>query len=146
MLNYIKENKHKYYDAIIKNLDEYSYRNKRYHIEFSIAVTLCDVEVDFKDFIDNKRKTDTLIPLEKNLCCLILDCAPSKSALKAAENMQAEFRKKYFDKKLYTAVVSSKNYDSDKMMLESLFDILEYSIEHNIENPLDDIHHMSHSA
>ncbi len=146
MLNYIKENKRDYYDAIVKNLDEYSYRNKRYHIEFSIAISLCDVDVDFKDFMDNTRKTDTLIPLEKNLCCLVLDCAPADSALKAAENMQAKFHKKYFDKKLYTAVVSSKNYDSDKIMVESLFDMLDYSIEHNIENPIADTDHIKHSA
>jgi len=145
MLNYDTEKKHDYYDAIMKSLDEYSYRNKRYNIEFAIAIGLCNVNVDFKDFIKNKRKTDTLIPLEENMCCLVLDCAPAESAVKATSNMQVSFHDKYSERQLFTGVVSSKDYDSDQTMVDSLFDILEYSIANNMEGLIADVHNMGHS-
>ncbi|MCK4737998.1 MAG: hypothetical protein KAT10_05490 [Sulfurimonas sp.] len=132
MLNIVKNNRQNYLETIINSLDNYSYRNKRYQIDFAIAIGLCKESVDFSEFIKNKRKTDELILLEDNLCCAIFDCAPAKSAIIATSNMLSEFQNKNSDKQIYTSMVNSRDYDSDKMMIDSLFDILEYSVDNDI--------------
>ena len=132
MLNLVRNNRQNYLETIISSLNDYSYRNKRYQIDFAIAIGLCEESVDFSEFIENKRKTDKLILLEDNLCCAIFDCAPAESAIKATSNMLSEFQNKNSDKQIYTSIVNSRDYDSDKMMIDSLFDILEYSVDNDI--------------
>ncbi|MCK4874421.1 MAG: hypothetical protein KAR81_00940 [Sulfurimonas sp.] len=132
MLNLVRNNRQNYLETIISSLNDYSYRNKRYQIDFAIAIGLCKDTVDFSEFIENKRKTDKLILLEDNLCCAIFDCAPAKSAAIATSHMLSEFQNKNSDKQIYVGVVNSRDYDNDKIMLNSLFDILEYSVDNDM--------------
>lgn len=146
MINITKNNREKYHKEIMKKLSDYSYRSKRYHIDFSITIGFSDKNVDFDELINKNRKTDTLIPLEENLCCVVLDCAPTESAIKATSNMQKGFKKLHSDKKLFTGVVTSKDYDNDKLMVNSLFDVLEYSVANNMNGLIADVHNMRHSS
>lgn len=145
MQNLTQDNRQKYSRVIMDSLDDYSYRSKRYHIDFSLAIGLCNVNVDFNDLISKKRKTDKLIMLEENLCCVVLDCAPADCAVKATSNLQNGFKIKYSNNELYTGVVTSRDYDSDKNMVESLFDVLDYSITHDMKGLIADKNHMGHS-
>lgn len=146
MISTLKNNRQSYFETIASSLEEYSYRNKRYHVDFAIALGLCKENVNFGEFIKSQRKTDELILLEDNLCCAIFDSAPTKSAIKATSNMLTKFKNKNSDKQLYTGVVSSKDYESDKTMLNSLFDILEYSINNNMPDVIMDKQHIEISA
>lgn len=128
MHNFTQKNRQKYQKAIVNNLDDYLYRSKRYHVDFSLAIAFCNTKVDFNNLISRKRKTDKLIVLEDNLCCIVLDCAPADCAAKAASNLQNDFKKKYSDKELFTCVVTSKDYENGNSMVNSLLDILEHSI------------------
>ncbi|MCW8896133.1 hypothetical protein [Sulfurimonas sp.] len=134
MQNLIKDNFQKYYKLIMDNLEEYSYREKRYGVEYSLTLWLSDNNVNFKDFIDHKRKTDMFIELEKNLCCIILDSTTSQNAIKATSNLQTAFQNKNFGKKLYTSVVFSEDYENNENMIKDLFYVLEYSISNNMDN------------
>jgi hypothetical protein len=69
------------------------------------------------------------------MCCAIFDSAPAKPAAIATSHMLSEFQNKNSDKEIYVRVVNSRDYDSDKIMLNSLFDILEYSIANNDGRP-----------
>ncbi len=132
MREQIKIDRKKYYKEILDNLDEYAYRDKRYHINFSLAIGLSDETIDLSEFKNSKRKTDKFISLEKNLYCIVLDCTNDNSEIKATLNLQHEFQEKHFGKKLFIGVVCSKDYDNENNMINSLFDILEYSIDNNM--------------
>lgn len=128
----LKNNRKNYLETIVEGLKDYSYRNKRYQVDFAVGIGLCEKSVDFSEFVKNKRKTDELILLEDNMCCAIFDCAPAESAIMASSNMLVEFKNRNPDKHIYTSVVSSKDYDGDRIMINSLFDILEYAVENNM--------------
>jgi hypothetical protein len=110
------------------------YRNKRYNLDFSLAIGLSYDQINLEKFIDSKRKTDNFIHLEDYLYCMVLDGASYESAIKATSNLQTQFQTQYFNKKLYIAVVASSEFDNENIMVNSLFDILEYSISHNMDN------------
>lgn len=134
MKNQIKENRKMYHEAIINRLSHFSYRKKRYKLNFSIAIGLCDEQINLSEFIEIKRKTDDFIVLQNNLCCIIFDGADSDSAIKAAANMQTDFQYKYFNKKIFVSVVAAEDYDDDIAMVNSLFDILDYAISNDLDN------------
>jgi len=137
MLAEIKESRSDYVKKIISTLDEYSYRNKRYHINFALAVIYCKKDIVLDEIIDVKRKTDRYIPLDKSLSCVVFDCIDSESSKKAASNLQKQVRQSCLDDELYTEIITSMEYESASKMTNYLFDTLEeflYNIE--IENKL----------
>lgn len=137
MLAEIKESRSDYIKKIISTLDEYSYRNKRYHINFALAVIYCKKDIVLDEIIDVKRKTDRYIPLDKSLSCVVFDCIDSESSKKAASNLQKQVRQNCLDDELYTEIITSMEYESASKMTNYLFDTLEeflYNIE--IENKL----------
>ena len=99
---------------------------------------MTDDNMNLEGFVDSKRKTDNFIHLENHLYCVVLDGADYDASIKATSNLQTQFQTKYFDKKLYVAVVTAKEYDSDTVMVNSLFNILEYSVSNNMDNMLID--------
>lgn len=147
MINLIKNNRRNYHQKIIDKLGDYAYRMKRYDLDFSVAIGFSEDEVNLAEFISIKRRTDEFIVLEDNLCCIILDGADSNSAIKAASNLQTEFQHRHFNTKLFVSVVTAKDYDNDAVMINSLFDILEYSILNNMDNMVIDNHQIiSHKS
>ena len=138
MIKLLREKRKIYLDKIIAELDQYLYRCKRYNFEFSLALGLSDERVNLENFTHKKRKTDAFIHLEDNLYCIVLDGTNSDSAIKATSNLQTLFQRTYFDVKLYVSVVTSTEYNSEYVMVNSLFDILEYSINHNMDNQVMD--------
>ena len=142
MINLIKTNRNNYLSMIHDNMNEYSYRNKRYNINYAVAVGLCDNDIALNNFGNLARETDKFIILEDNLCSIILDCTPVHHAIKAASNMQTAFQNQYFNKSLFTSVVSSEDYTCNHKMINSLFDTLEYAITENMDNMVVDAHHL----
>lgn len=125
MSRFEKENRQKYFNEIVSNLDEYSYRNKRYNINFAIALGFCTKDVNLGDLVDVKRRTDKYIPLENNLCCVVFDCIDSESSLKAAQNLKAEVEKSCLNEDFFMRVATSVEHESTLKMANSLFDNLE---------------------
>ena len=137
MLTEIQEKRSDYVKKIINTLDEYSYRSKRYHINFALAIVYCKKDIALGEIIDVKRKTDRYIPLDKNLSCIVFDCIDSESSKKAASNLQKQVKQSCLDDELYMEVITSMDYESASKMTNYLFDTLEeflYNIE--IENRL----------
>ncbi|QOY53991.1 hypothetical protein HUE87_08805 [Candidatus Sulfurimonas marisnigri] len=146
MLNKVKNSRQQYHEKIISNLQDYSYRNKRYSIEFALAFGLCDDSNDFYDFVNSKRKTDKVIALEDNLCCVIIDCVSKEDAIKATSNLVHGFKSKKSKETLYSGVVSSIDYENDANIVASLLDILEYSISNDMKGLITDKDYMGHSV
>jgi len=138
MIKLLREKRKIYLDKIISNLNEYSYRSKRYNFEFSLALGLADEKINLEKFAEMKRMTDTYIHLENNLYCIILDGTSADTAIKATSNLQTMFQRQYFNVKLFISVVSSSEYNSEYVMVNSLFDIIEYAINNNMDNQVMD--------
>lgn len=132
MLAEIKQNRQNYVQEIINNLDEYSYRNKRYQINFALALIYCTKDINLNEIIDVKRRTDRYISLDKNLSCVVFDCIDSDSSKKAASNLQRQVEESCLNEDLYMEVITSMEYESASKMTNYLFDMLEeflYNLE-----------------
>jgi len=138
LLKLIRDNREKYTSIIDRYMQDFVYRSKRYEQHFSLSIGLCDFDTDLKSFESFIRQTDKFIILEDNMCCVILDCAPSCSGLKAANNMLAGFQSRYFSKSLFSSVVSSDEKKENLQMINELFYILEYAINNNMDNTVVD--------
>lgn len=137
MLSTIQDSRQNYFQEIINNLDEYSYRSKRYHINYALALIYCKKDMNLEDVIDIQRKTDRYISLDKNLSCVVFDCIDSDTSKKAALNLQKQVEASCSNKDLYMEVITSIEYESAAKMTNYLLDMLEeflYNIE--MENKL----------
>ena len=63
MLDTVKNYRHEYHEKIMCNLHDFSYRHKRYNIEYALAFGLCSEENNCHDFADSRRKTDKFTQL-----------------------------------------------------------------------------------
>lgn len=132
MLVEVKKSRQNYVQEIISNLDEYSYRNKRYHMNFALALIYCTKDISLNDIIDVKRRTDKYISLDKNLSCVVFDCIDSESSQRAALNLQKQVENSCLNEDLFMEVITSMEYESAPKMTNYLFDTLEeflYNIE-----------------
>jgi hypothetical protein len=134
MLESIMSNRNKYHKIISDYISDFTYRGNRYNEDYSVAIMLCDADINLGDFLHHTRQTDKFIVLERNFCCVVLDSSPSVVGIKAASNIQTEFQNKNFGKELFTCVVTFKDYDDEYKMINSLFDILEYTLSYEIDN------------
>ncbi len=134
MIHLIRDNRKVYCTAIMKRLEDYNYRHERYNFNFSLAIGLSSDGIDLRGFDSFKRQTDEFIILEEHLCCVVLDGSDTEDAIKATSNIQTQFETNYFNKKLFVVVTSSHDYDNKVSMLNSLFDILEYAITHDMDS------------
>ena len=141
-----KKGMSKYFKIIMKEVDDFAYRRKRYAINYSVAIGLCDSKINLKDFIYSKRQTDIVIPLEDNLYCIVFDATPMKYTIQAVSNLKVRFKEHFGKEHIYISAVSSKDYYNEDEMISSLFEILEYSMKHDMEGLVTDINEMGHSS
>ncbi len=134
MLQQIQKNRANYLEIIQDRIEAFLYRSERYDLNFSLAIGYCSNDVDLSGFGQYIRSTDEFIILEKNICCIVLDCAPAGSGVKAATNMLSNFQHNYFGKTLYSSVVCSEDHNNSTQLINQLFDVLSYSISHNMDN------------
>ena len=128
----IKENISEFHKVIMKNIEEYAYRAKRYDSKFSIML-FCkreNIDIDFEKLEDKLRKTDKLIRLNDDLWCIVLDSTTDKTYTKATENIALLLQKLYYGKNLF---IASQEFDSNYLgMLNELFYKLEYAVTNDV--------------
>ncbi|MDQ1263946.1 MAG: hypothetical protein QG559_947 [Campylobacterota bacterium] len=126
MSNIFLTHKDAYYKNIKPVVADYAYRGKRYHIDFALAIGFCDKNINLCDFIQIKRKTDKVIPLENNLCCIIFDCVDAKRVESATQNLKKQMNTKCNTEEFFIEVVTFSEYENDLKMFNYLFDDLEH--------------------
>lgn len=128
MSGFTKENCKKYFNEITNYLDEYSYRHKRYHINFALAIAYCpDSELDTDSLFKVKRKTDRYVSLQSDLFFVVFDCIDSNSSKAATQNLQNSLTQRCSNKNFFVHSISSMEYENSLYMLEALFTTLENS-------------------
>ncbi len=125
MIRFEKENRQKYLNEIIDNLEEYSYRNKRYHINYAVALCFCTKDISLNELVTLKRKTDRYITIESNLCCVVFDCIDAESSKRAAQNLKTEVAESCLGEDFFIHVATSLEYESPLKLTNSLFGKLE---------------------
>jgi len=136
MSDILKINKAELFKTVLNDIKEYKYRNTRYNLDFSIVAVYCkEACVNLEELQKKLRKTDKVIYLNDNLCCVILDGVSEKECEKAAENVNYHLLQINANYKYYLSAADSKNYNSEyRDMIQNLFERLEYAIENNLEN------------
>lgn len=129
MSNFEKENRQKYLNEIIGNLEEYSYRNKRYNINYAVALCFCTKDISLNELVRVKRKTDKYITLDSNLCCVVFDCIDAESSKKAVQNLKTEVEESCLGQEFFSHVATSIEYESPLKLTNSLFVKLEEFLE-----------------
>ncbi|MEN8304515.1 MAG: hypothetical protein ABFQ64_10640, partial [Campylobacterota bacterium] len=145
MLSLIKNNRHKYHNIILDSIKDNLYRKERYQLDFALAIATCDADICMHDFANKIRSTDKFIVLEDHISCVLLDGISADTAIKATSNLQTIFQGQHFGEKLFISLVSStdNNYDNDGYkMINSLLDVLEYSIFNNMDHEIVDYNQM----
>ena len=141
-----QKNKEKYYDIIVKAVDDFSYRRKRYAINYSVVIGYCPAKIDMSDFIYSKRQTDIVIKLEDNLYCVVFDATPMKYAIQAIANLKVRFKKEHRHELIYLSAINTKDYFNEDEMINGLFEILEYSVVNDMDGLVTDTNGMGHSS
>ena len=144
MLSQIKHNRHKYHKMILDELKDNLYRKERYQLDFALAIAICDTDISMCDFAHDIRQTDKFIVLEDHLCSVMFDVISTDTAIKATSNLQTKFQSRHFGKKLFISIVTSSdyNYDDGYKMINSLFDMLEYSVYNEMNHEVIDSYQM----
>jgi hypothetical protein len=121
-----------YYQLLMQNISKYIYREKRYNAHFSL-IAICskeDIEVDIEKLRNELRQTDTLVKINEELTCIVLDNTSNDSYVKAAENLTKTLQKLYFNKNFYISTANSEEFDHNYLdMSNKLFERLEYAIK-----------------
>lgn len=126
MNNTYIRNIEKYYDAIKEVVSDYVYRSKRYHIDFALGLGFCNKEdVVMSNCIEIKRKTDRLIHLEGNLCCMLFDCVDQERVKTAIQGIKNQIEQNCNGKEIFVGVVTFSEYENDYKMLNALLDELD---------------------
>ncbi len=133
----IQKNRHNYYTQIIKEIETYIYREKRYNLNFSLAAVYAQDEsvIEPSKLQDTVRKTDKVIKLSKNLCCIVYDSTNMDNFVKTAENSNKKLQQIYCHKNFFMSAAESNEFNGNYLeMTNSLFERLEYAIENNLYN------------
>jgi hypothetical protein len=130
---------------ILDNIKDYLYRKERYQLNFALAIGICDSDICMRGFSNHIRQTDNFIVLEESyLCCVVLDGISVETAIKATSNLQTIFQNRYFGENIFISMVTSIDYghDCSYKMINSLLDLLEYSIFNNMSHEVIDHSHI----
>jgi len=131
----ILENYNCYKNDILGEIEEFSYRKKRYEVDFTISLFISSEKIDF-DFIEESiRDTDKAIVLDHNFIAVIFDFATEETGLKATENLLALLEPRLFSDEIYISVVNSHDRIDDDEHVRKALDLL---ID-NINNGFKDI-------
>ncbi len=132
MVSYSTEQHSLMKEKLTQAIKDFTYRLKRYDVNYSIALGHTPECVDLSPLSKQIRTTDRFIILDQHTYAVILDCADETGGIKAANNLLTHFQGSFFSIPLYTCVVTAGNYDSVALMNQELFYLLDYVIEHNM--------------
>jgi len=133
----LQNKRHDYYTKILKEIDDYVYRDKRYNLSFSIAVVYAEDEsvIDTIKLQDEIRKTDKIIKLSNNLLCIVYDITTNTTFVKSAENSNKTLQEIHCKKNFFISVAESREFNGNYLeMTNNLFARLEYAITNKLYN------------
>jgi len=123
-------------EKLTQAVKDFSYRFKRYDVNYSIAIAHSPENIDLSPLSERIRESDRFIIFDHNTCAIVFDFADGTCGIKAANNLLTHFQETFFSTPLYLGIVTASNYDTNSKMVHELFDFLDYAIEHNMNSVL----------
>jgi methionine synthase II (cobalamin-independent) len=131
----IREETNLFYQIIMDSIEDYTYRAERYNVQFGIVSIYSKEKIDTQKLQSLIRKTDKIIVLSENLCCVALDSTSDISYIKAAENLNRILNEINYKDLFYLGAVDSQDFKSEsRKMINYLFSRLEYALENNLSD------------
>ncbi|NPA65359.1 MAG: hypothetical protein GXO11_00610 [Epsilonproteobacteria bacterium] len=128
----LDQNFQDYRQKLLQAMKEYSYRFKRYDVDYTVALYALSTPVDIS-FVENKiRKSDKAVLLDDGLIAILFDFVDAEGGLKASENILTELEPKMFGKKIFVSIVNSKDAQTKEEHIRKLFDLLRYEIKNDM--------------
>lgn len=123
---------------LLNSIQDYEYRAKRYDIEYSVVLVYTVEPIDFSTISHHIRQTDVQIVCEQYLFAVILDCADTQKGIKAANNLFTYLQTVYFAHTIFASVETSQKNRSAEKMITDLIRLIDYAIEHNMNDSVID--------
>ena len=135
MINALNENRPMYQERLIKESAEYHYRFTRYKVDYSILlIYISEEDGDLSVCSKHLRDSDILLCFQKNFCALVFDGTKEEQGVKASNIILSRVQNQFFAKHLYMSVITANPEKSHFQLVHDLFDLIAYSIEHNMNN------------
>lgn len=135
MIETFNEHRRRFQEQLVNATALYHYRFMRQHMPYSIALFyVAETDVNLEILPKHLRESDKIIFLQTNLCAIIFDNANEEPGLKAAENLLYHVQNICFTKHLYMAVATVNSDNKEFQTVHDLFDLIEYALNHNMEN------------
>ncbi|HLD23072.1 MAG TPA: hypothetical protein VJA83_03955 [Sulfuricurvum sp.] len=138
MINLFNKQRTLYQEKMVAKVASYDYRYVRYHINYSVALVYVSEKANLSDIASYLRKSDEYVKLNGHLYALFLDCTDDEKGIKTSNKILLTIQAQFFSMHLYMAVVTASNYTDSFQMVHDLFDLIEYGINHNMNNILID--------
>ncbi|SFV51023.1 hypothetical protein MNB_SM-5-1367 [hydrothermal vent metagenome] len=133
----IHADKHRFYELIEGEISQFLYREKRYHQPFSlVAIYAVNATTLTLSLLKEKlRLSDKPIVLNDHLICIAFDNTTEDTYVKTAENLTSFLKKSDYTNNFFLSSVHSSEFpDNTLEMTNTLFDRLQYALEHKLYN------------
>lgn len=134
MLSLLKNERKEFQKKLLEAIKEYEYHFERYDVSYSVSIAYLPESIDAVSISGRIRKSDRYIRLHDNLHAVVFDYTDDVDGLKAANKLLTYFQVEHFGKSLYAAIVTASHEKTPAEIITELFDLLAYSIEHNMDN------------
>lgn len=126
-------------DKLERELNDFDYRYTRYEVNYCIAIAYTPEPLDLSPLLSKYiRETDHAIMLQDQLYAVVFDTADETKGIKAANKLLTVFQHMYFSQSIFASIITASDYNDPSQMISTLFDLLEYAIDHNMDNHIID--------
>lgn len=135
MIDVFNENRKRFQEQLVIETAYYHFKYSREEIPYSIVLTyISEKDFDFNRYAKYLRVSDKIILLESNLCAIVFDGTTEEQGLIAAEHLLYHVQDLCFTKHIYMAIVTVNSDDTEFQTVHDLFDLLSYTLNHNMDN------------
>lgn len=138
MTNYVNDQRKILQEKLLEEISDYDYRFTRYKISYSLAIAYTPEPTELTSLLPHIRKSDRFIPLNDHFHAVVFDFTDEEKAIKASNKLLTFFQYTYFSKSIFASVITADNHRTPDRMIAKLFDLVVYSIRHNLDNHIMD--------
>lgn len=118
-----------------REIEDFDYRYNRYEVDYTLALAYTPEPIDLTPLLTKYiRETDHVVILQDQLYAIIFDSADENRGIKAANKLLTFFQHLYFAQSIFASVATASNHNNPSQMISLLFDLLDYSISHDLDN------------
>ena len=130
MKKYLKEIQDSSYNTLNEVIKDTLYEVKRYEKECTIALLYSFDPIDTDAILQMARKSDNVIPLDKNACFILFAYTPIEGGIKALEKFIVLLNSNG-TKEFYAAALGCNPNLTGSGVVRKLFNLIDFAIDNN---------------